>query len=176
MQNDVSQIPKLVEEISMLKLQIKTLARTGSQDNVLIQRFLDDTATYAESEYDDTISNMNDVASIKREDSTRFASLSVDGTPRPYNPFTPKIEGGGPSGVTGYDIPLKQTANELGTKHERRIIPQSSTLKNHSMYPVRGVETLSSSSRQVNVGKVPTNLGREMSETLVSCTQRICLI
>jgi hypothetical protein len=84
MQDDTSQIPKLVEEISMLKLQVETLTRPGTQDNLLIQRFLDDTATYADSEYGDTASVMNNESS-----STPSDDISLDwrsDKPAPRNP------------------------------------------------------------------------------------------
>jgi hypothetical protein len=83
MHDDVSQIPKLVEEISMLKLQVETLARPGTQDNILIQRFLDDTATYADSEYGDAMSNMDDFVPANPDDDARLDVTSSEIASRP---------------------------------------------------------------------------------------------
>ena len=84
MHNDVSRIPKLVAEIFRLKLPVETLARLGTQDNILIQKFLDNAATYADSEYGETMSNVDDVAFTKQEDRAVLNSPLDDVVPRPY--------------------------------------------------------------------------------------------
>lgn len=97
---DIRQISGLVEEIALLRLQVSQLKQENGSAGVTLQRFLDETSSYAESVVDATdpdqvdLDGMGNLPVIGEEDSDIYEDCSsevdrpVDGQKSPPAPFS----------------------------------------------------------------------------------------
>lgn len=81
---DIRQISGLVEEIALLRLQVSQLKQENGSAGVTLQRFLDETSSYAESVVDATdpdqvdLDGMGNLPVIGEEDSDIYEDCSSE--------------------------------------------------------------------------------------------------